>query len=272
MCGNWLTRIARRIGLIQSSPRSSMYRSSGGSKEKRALIVVDVQNDFISGSLALSNCPSKHDGSEVVTPINKVVTLPFWDIVAYSKDWHPPDHISFVTNAKHYKPHADNKTDIDNAQVFDYCIFDVEGTTVDQVLWPAHCIQNSEGAEFHKDLKIVQDGITVHKGINTGIDSYSAFFDNNRRSETILRQVLQDAGITEVYVCGLATDVCVNFTAFDAKSLGFKTVVIEDCCRGVDADKCEETFRKMEEAGMDIVTSDEVLEKAQKVLTEEIED
>lgn len=233
--------------------------------EKRALIVVDVQNDFITGSLALSNCPAKQDGSEVVEPINKIVSSPFWDIVTYTKDWHPPNHISFVSNVKQYRSHADNKIDMENAKVFDHCIFDVQGIKVEQILWPAHCIQNSEGAEFHKDLKIVPNGITVFKGTNLDTDSYSAFYDNERRSETKLRQILQEARITEVYICGLATDVCVNYTAFDAHSLGFKTTVIEDCCRGVVINGINETYRNMRQAGIEITTSNEVLSRAQQV-------
>ncbi|XP_039249199.2 nicotinamidase-like [Styela clava] len=257
MCGNWLTRAFTSLG-FQGWPTRMFSHSNGNATKKTALIVVDVQNDFISGSLALCNCPSKHKGEEVVPKINELVELPFWDLVVYSKDWHPPNHISFVSNTHLFHPHMDNKCDLTNPCVFDHVIYDVDSTVVEQDLWPVHCLQNSEGAEFHKDLKIVEGGVVVHKGLNPNIDSYSAFFDNGRRSETILQSVLRDNRISTVYVCGLATDVCVNFTTFDAHSLGFETYIIEDCCRGVHEENIEKTFKDMKEAGIKVVTSEDV--------------
>lgn len=210
-----------------------------------ALIVIDVQNDFISGSLAITNCPAGQNGEEVVQPINKLIdTVPF-DLFCYSLDWHPQDHISFAENVKIRKLHETSAiTDPDAAKVGDTVVFTGPPKT-DQKLWPAHCVQETWGAEFHKDLVIHPQGSVVHKGTNPNVDSYSAFFDNQKLGHTNLEEVLRSAGITDVYVCGIATDVCVAWTTFHAQELGFRTVLIDDCSRGIDSDAIKKTFEKV---------------------------
>ncbi|PIK50038.1 putative nicotinamidase-like [Apostichopus japonicus] len=120
---------------------------------KTALLVVDVQNDFISGTLALKNTPSGQDGAEVVPVINKILDDWKFDLVAYSQDWHPYDHISFIDNVMLRKTHSSSKIAAQEAAVYDEIVFATEPPTV-QTLWPAHCLQNSEGAKIHPNLKI----------------------------------------------------------------------------------------------------------------------
>jgi len=175
-----------------------------------ALLVIDVQNDFISGSLAITGCPAGQDGAEVVAPINKLIESTPFDIICYSLDWHPQDHISFVENVgmRPLDP-SSSKTVASQCTVGDTVVFTGPPKT-EQKLWPGHCVQESWGSNFHKDLIIHPQGEIIHKGDNPNIDSYSAFFDNKKLGKTRLDDVLKAAGVTDCYVCGIATDVCVG--------------------------------------------------------------
>jgi nicotinamidase/pyrazinamidase len=131
----------------------------------------------------------------------------------------------------------------------------------EQILWPAHCIQNTTDAELHKDLIVnaLEYNVThVNKGLNSDIDSYSAFWDNNKNQTTELDEMLKKWGITHVFVVGLATDVCVAATAFDAKDLSYTTYVIEDACRGVNETTINEKIEGMRQLGISIIQSSEV--------------
>ena len=183
---------------------------------KTALLVVDVQNDFIDGSLALINCSAKQDGGEVVPVINELLdTCPF-DCVAYTLDWHPKDHVSFFENVSKRKISDKSPIKKDFKQ-YDTVIFE-QYPNADQKLWPTHCVQGSKGSELHPDLKIINPEkdemkrklIYTKKGHNPDIDSYSAFYDNAKLSETGLDKDLKEIGVTDIYVCGLASDVCVG--------------------------------------------------------------
>ncbi|RWS27175.1 pyrazinamidase/nicotinamidase-like protein [Leptotrombidium deliense] len=219
---------------------------------KSAFIIVDVQNDFISGSLALKNAPAQQDGEEVVSVINHLINkdTPFAAIV-YTQDWHPENHISFFENVKlrkvigmNEKPVV-NDAELNNLKPLDIVVFEGPPKT-EQKLWPRHCVQNTKGAEFHPKLVVSPDSIKIQKGTNENIDSYSAFFDNEKLSETSLNAELKKRGITDVYVCGLAYDVCVYFTALQSNELGYRTVVVDDACRGVvssDILKVKETLK-----------------------------
>lgn len=172
-------------------------------------------------------------------------------------DWHPSDHISFIDNIKTRSLHESSPLDGDSAQVFDTVIF--EGPpTIKQRLWPRHCVQDSWGSELHKDLKIVENSVKVYKGTNPEIDSYSVFWDNAKMSETSLSAQLKMKGITDIYVCGLAYDVCVGATAVDAISSGYRTILLDDCCRGVDLKDIEATKETVVSTNGVIVTSKEV--------------
>ena len=178
----------------------------------KALLVVDVQNDFCpGGALAVEH------GDTIVEGINRVAQK--FDIVVTTQDWHPQNHGSFASNHSGAKP------------------FDL-GTLSgrDQVLWPDHCVQNSHGAEFHPELQVNSRNFV--KGTNPEADSYSGFFDDDGTS-TGLDVYLKSKNVTQLYICGLATDFCVKFTGLDALKQGFETVVLEDLCKGVNMDPAD---------------------------------
>jgi len=206
----------------------------------RALILVDVQNDFIPGGAL----PTR-GGDEVVPVINRL--QPLFEHVIATQDWHPPDHGSFASNHPGHAPGD---------------VVDLHGLA--QILWPDHCVQGSRGAEFHPDLNTSRIEKIVRKGTDPAIDSYSTFFDNGRRKSTGLEDDLRAKGVTDVYLAGLATDYCVLWSARDAVELGFRTHVIRDACRGVelkDGD-IERAFEEMRALGVEVVTSEEVERRA----------
>ena len=175
-----------------------------------ALIVVDVQNCFVTGgTLTVAK------GEEVVPVINKI-SAGFQNIVV-TQDWHTAGHASFASSYGGKKPFE--------TTVLKY------GT---QVLWPDHCVQGTDDAALHKDLKLPTAQLIIRKGYNKGVDSYSAFEEADRKTVTGLAGYLKARGIKTVYVTGLATDFCVAWTAMDARKAGFEVYVIEDACRGID--------------------------------------
>ncbi|XP_018397915.1 PREDICTED: uncharacterized protein LOC108775939 [Cyphomyrmex costatus] len=209
-------------------------------RPKSAFLIVDVQNDFITGSLNIKQCAAQHDGSEVIDPINRLLeTVPF-DAVFYSLDWHPVDHVSFIDNLHLREVDISSNISKEAARVYDTVTF--QGPPLlKQRLWPRHCVQDSWGAELHKDLKIVDKAIKIYKGTNPEVDSYSVFWDNKKLTETTLSSQLQEKGATDIYICGLAYDVCVGATAVDALTSGYRTILIDDCSRGVDLVDIEKT-------------------------------
>lgn len=202
----------------------------------RALIMVDVQYDFMPGGAL----PAR-EGDEVVPVLN--LLQPRFDVVVATQDWHPPDHGSFASNHPGRKPGD---------------VIDLHG--LEQILWPDHCVQGSRGAELHRDLDRTRIEKIVHKGTDPAIDSYSTFFDNGRRRSTGLEDFLRERGVTEVFLGGLATDYCVLWSARDAMDLGFRTHVVRDACRGVDLQPgdSERAFDEMREKGIAVVGSEEV--------------
>lgn len=177
----------------------------------KALIIVDIQNDFLEGgSLAVK------DGDSIIPIVNEIQND--YDLVVATQDWHPENHKSFAAQ------HPDKN-------VFD--VIDLNG--LPQVLWPIHCVQGSFGAEFHKDLTTNKIEAIFRKGMDPEIDSYSGFYDNGKRKNTGLLGYLKDRKVDEVFVCGLAADYCVYFTAKDALEAGFNTTIIEFATRAIDA-------------------------------------
>jgi nicotinamidase/pyrazinamidase len=176
-----------------------------------ALIVVDLQNDFLpGGALAVPR------GDEVVAVANAV--MPVFDRVIATQDWHPANHASFAAN------HSGRRV----------------GETITlgeatQVLWPVHCVQGTRGAELHEGIDRSRLAAVFQKGTDPRIDSYSGFFDNGHRKATGLGDWLEGRGVRQLYVLGLATDYCVKFTVLDALKLGYEVWVIEDGCRAVDS-------------------------------------
>jgi nicotinamidase/pyrazinamidase len=175
-----------------------------------ALIIVDVQRDFCPGGAL-----PVPDGGDVVPVINTI--QPRFDLVVATQDWHPADHGSFAANHPGHRPGEQ-----------------IELAGLPQILWPVHCVQNTPGAELHPRLDRARIARVFRKGTNSCVDSYSGFFDNGRCSSTGLGDYLKGQGVTDVYVCGLATDHCVKATALDAVGLGFKTHLVENACRGVE--------------------------------------
>jgi len=223
-----------------------------------AFVIVDVQNDFISGSLAIINCPAGQNGEDVVAPVNRLIdTVPF-DMHCYSLDWHPSDHVSFIDTVHLRKLHSDSKIqEPDKCNLYDTVVFEGPPKT-EQTLWPRHCVQESWGAELHKDLKVHPNGRNIHKGVNPNIDSYSAFYDNAKLGKTCLDEMIRKEGCADLYICGIATDVCVASTAFHALELGFRTVVIEDCSRGIREENISATFARVRAEYGCVVHSSEV--------------
>lgn len=203
---------------------------------KKALLIIDVQNDFLpGGALAVNN------GNEIIPVINQLTKLPF-DFITASQDWHPQGHCSFA-ETHHKKPGE---------------IVEVDG--LKQILWPTHCVQGTKGAEFSPQLETAKIQNIILKGTEKNIDSYSTFFDNARKKHTALDVLLKKHHITDVYCVGLATDYCVKFSALDSLSLGYKTYIILDACRGVnlkpgDVEKAVEDMRK---AGAHIIQSSDI--------------
>lgn len=176
----------------------------------RALILVDLQNDFLpGGALAVTE-------GDAVVPLANALASRFEHVVA-TQDWHPQGHESF---ASQHEGHAPGE------------VIDLHG--LPQVLWPDHCVQGTPGAEFAPGLDVERIARIFQKGIHRDVDSYSGFFDNGRRHDTGLGAHLRERGVTEVHICGLATDYCVRFTALDAASLGFDTHLVLPACRGVE--------------------------------------
>jgi nicotinamidase/pyrazinamidase len=195
--------------------------------ENRVLLVVDMQNDFCpSGALAVTS------GDEVVPVINKLSRR--FAHVILTQDWHCEDHLSFASSHPGKRP-------LDR----------VELPYGEQILWPDHCIGGTRGAEFHPNLEVARCELIIRKGYHREIDSYSAFFENDRQTPTGLAGYLRERGLTRLFLVGLATDFCVAYSALDARRLGFEVTVIEAACRGIDVGgSLEAAWRQMEEAGV----------------------
>jgi nicotinamidase/pyrazinamidase len=194
------------VGRARSAFAADKIKTSASS----ALIVVDVQNCFLpGGSLAVK------DGDQVIPVINRIAKG--FDNVVMTQDWHTPHHMSFATSYPDKKP------------------FDVIKVAYgDQVLWPDHCVQDTEGAQIAKDIKIPQANLIIRKGFRKEVDGYSAFMEADRQTHSGLASYFRERGIDTVFITGLATDFCVAWTAVDARHAGLTTYVVEDACRAID--------------------------------------
>lgn len=183
--------------------------------KKTALLVIDVQNDFLpGGSLAVA------DGDQVIPVINKLI--PQYDLVVATQDWHPANHKSFASQ------HEGKK-------MFE----EIELNGMTQRLWPDHCVQGTFGGEFHKDLELNTAEAVFRKGMDPEIDSYSGFYDNGHLKSTGLAGYLKEKGVEEIHFCGIAADYCVYYSIKDALLEGFKTVLIEEATKPIDAESFE---------------------------------
>jgi nicotinamidase/pyrazinamidase len=198
------------------------------------LLVVDVQNDFCpGGALPVPR------GDEVVPVINTLAEK--FRHVVLTQDWHPRGHLSFASSHPGKKPFE--------------TIAAAHGA---QVLWPDHCVQMTAGAEFHPALQIPNAGLVIRKGMDRGIDSYSAFYENDRTTPTGLVGYLRERGVTRIFVAGLAFDFCVRYSAEDARRENFAVFVVTDACRGIDFDgSVAATHASLEGFGVACVTAGE---------------
>jgi nicotinamidase/pyrazinamidase len=195
----------------------------------KALLVIDVQNDFCPGGALAVN-----EGDLIVSAVNALIME--FEHVLLTQDWHPAGHSSFASSHPGMSPFEA-----------------IEMPYGSQTLWPDHCVQGSQGAEFHPGLEWTKAELVIRKGFRPNIDSYSAFFENDHKTSTGLGGYLKERGIDDVTLCGLATDYCVAYSALDAASLGLKTTVKLDACRGIDLGGSVATMTtRMREAGVTI--------------------
>lgn len=196
------------------------------------LIVVDVQNDFCPGGAL-----GVKDGDAIIAPIHQIA--PSFNHVILTQDWHPEHHSSFASSHPGKHPFQQ-----------------VEMSYGPQTLWPEHCIQSSMGAEFHFGLHLPQAELIIRKGFDREIDSYSAFFENDRTTPTGLAGYLAERGLTRIFLAGLAFDYCVGYSALDARRLGLPVVVLRDACRAIDLNgSAAASEAEMIRAGVHIVDS-----------------
>ncbi len=197
---------------------------------KTALLVIDVQNDFCpGGALQVAG------GNEIIPGINQEMIK--YDYIILTQDWHPKGHSSFATSHD-----GGNPLDV------------IEMPYGDQVLWPDHCVQGSHGAEFHSELNTARANAVIRKGSNPLIDSYSAFFENDRKTPTGLHGYFRSLEIEKINLVGLATDFCVNYSAQDAAKLGYRVSVFEKMCRSIDINGSLALARtEMRECGVELI-------------------
>lgn len=195
----------------------------------KALIIIDVQYDFLSGGALAVNL-----GNEIVQPINELQSK--YDLVVATQDWHPRGHKSFFTSHPGKKPFEE-----------------ISLNGLNQVLWPEHCIQGTKGAEFVPELSTGAIEAIFRKGMDKEIDSYSGFFDNGRKKSTGMGDYLKGRGVTEVAVCGVAADYCVYYTANDALDLGFKSSIIEHASRPIDLERYDRVKKDFQSKGGTVI-------------------
>jgi nicotinamidase/pyrazinamidase len=227
------SELSTSIGVCNSALRATAKK---GGKMKTAVIIVDVQNDFLpGGALAVP------DGDQVIPVANRVMDR--FDLVVATQDWHPANHASFAAN---HPGHRIGEV--------------IQLNGLPQVLWPMHCVQGTSGAEFAPALNTNRITRVFRKGTDPQIDSYSGLFDNGHKRSTGLGEYLREQNVTDVCVLGLATDYCVKFTALDAIAEGFKVALIEDGCRGVElnAGDVRKAIDEMRSSGVTITSSKSV--------------
>jgi nicotinamidase/pyrazinamidase len=200
----------------------------------KGLVIVDVQNDFMpGGQLEVS-------GGNIIVPVINRLQKPF-DLIVATQDWHPQNHKSFASN------HPDKKP-------FEKIVLN----GLDQILWPDHCVQGSSGADFHPQLETNKIAAVFRKGMDPETDSYSGFYDNGHRISTGMSGYLKDKGITDIYFCGLAADICVYYTIKDAIKEGFSATLVEDASRPLNRDDFITIKKELRNLGVCIINTNEI--------------
>lgn len=203
--------------------------------DRAALVVIDAQVGFMPGGGLPVN-----DGDAIVPVVNRIA--PRFANVVLTQDWHPADHVSFAANHPGRRPFETLRLPYG-----------------EQVLWPTHCVQGTRDAALHDDLCVPQAQLIVRKGFHREVDSYSAFVEADRSTTTGLAAYLHARGIVRLFLCGLATDYCVAWSALDARAEGFEVVLVEDACRAIDLDgSLARAWADLAAAGVERVTSDEI--------------
>jgi len=209
---------------------------------KTLLLIVDVQNDFCPGGALAVN-----EGDAIVAPVNALsqALVAKGGRVAATQDWHPAGHVSFASS--HEGKNPGDIIDVSNVQ--------------GQMLWSDHCVQGTQGADFHKDLDLKPVSLIIRKGFRQWLDSYSAFFENDRCSSTGLEGGIKQMNVQTVILCGLATDYCVFYSAMDCRRLGFRTIIASDAVRGVGSPpgSVERALSEMKSNGIEIISSTDLL-------------
>ncbi|MDM9644625.1 bifunctional nicotinamidase/pyrazinamidase [Rhizobium sp. S163] len=206
----------------------------------KALLLIDIQNGFCpGGNLAVP------DGDKVVPIANRLIASDRYDLIVASQDWHPEGHGSFASSHEGKQP---------------FELHELSGKP--QMMWPDHCVQGTRDAELHPELRVPEIDVIFQKGEKHHVDSYSAFRDNDQDAITGLADYLKEQGVTELDLCGLATDYCVKFSALDALEMlpGVKVRFIEDASRGITQEGVAAAIKEMRESGIDIVTSEQLIE------------
>jgi nicotinamidase/pyrazinamidase len=200
----------------------------------KALIIADIQYDFLpDGALGVP------DGDKIIPLVNDIQKQ--FPLVVATQDWHPPRHRSFASTHR-------GKDVMETIMLGD----------IEQILWPDHCVQGTKGSALSEELSLHNVAAIFRKGMNPEIDSYSAFYDNEHKKSTGLSDYLKGKGVTEVYVCGLAGDFCVAYTALDALKEGFETHLVEDATRPIDADGFEKIKNQIREKGGNVITAADI--------------
>jgi nicotinamidase/pyrazinamidase len=231
-----LLRLSAALLALFATGTSARAASGLAVRESDVLIVVDVQNCFVpGGSLAVKG------GDEIVPLVNRLARR--FRHVVLTQDWHTADHVSFASQHPGKKP------------------FDTVALPYgSQVLWPDHCVQGTEGAMLHKGLDIPHAELVLRKGSRRDVDSYSAFVEADRKTQTGLGGYLKQRGLRRVFLAGLATDFCVAWSALDARTQGFEALVIEDACRGIDTQgSLAKAWADMKSAGVQRIQSSDLL-------------
>uniref|UniRef100_A0A7E4VTK0 nicotinamidase n=1 Tax=Panagrellus redivivus TaxID=6233 RepID=A0A7E4VTK0_PANRE len=221
-----------------------------------AIIVVDFQNDFVNGSLAIKKGPAMQDPHEALVPLNKLLRECSFDLVVYTQDWHPPNHISFYEHCRNGDRAMLPMDKGRKLKPFDTVNFGQP--KCHQILYPAHCLQNSWGAELSPHLARVPDAKYVRKGLNVFVDAYSAFSDNNGENKSELARLLRSEGIDALFICGLAYEICVAATTREANNLGFYAALVADCSKGLNAEKIDEANVELSQRNVAIIESQAV--------------
>ncbi|MBI3793289.1 MAG: bifunctional nicotinamidase/pyrazinamidase [Nitrospinae bacterium] len=206
------------------------------SKFPAMLVAVDVQNDFCPGGAL-----PVQTGNDIVPVVNKLIQN--FSHTVLTQEWHPAGHLAFASS--HPGKHSFGSTELSYGH---------------QVLWPDHCVQGTKGAEFHPDLLVTNCETIIRTGFRRTTDSYSAFFENDKSTPTGLGGYMRERNVKTLYLCGLATDICVLFSALDARKLGFRVYLVDDACGGIDLHgSLDAAYKEMASAGVVVTNSEKVL-------------